>query len=258
MTNKNTQTLSAEACLQAASELLARRESNEKGGILPAACRPTNFEDALAIQAATVKASGKKIAGWKCLVPLNPEQIIVAPVLEGTVQQGGTCFVKPTEPGKTLIEPEIAFVLGTDLPARSEGYTDAEVDAAIATTHMALELLQRRYAPHDDLIFADRQADCLLNQGIFVGPEITKAQAYDAAEIKLSIDDASYEGKHPNLSAQAPIYWFVDFMSKNGLNLEKGQAIITGSYAGAIEVPIKSTEIKYEGLGKYNVEFKTL
>lgn len=258
MTDKNTQTLSEEACLQAATELLARRENNEKGGILPATCRPTNFEDALAIQAATVKASGKKIDGWKCLVPLNPEQIIVAPVLEGTVQKGETCFVKSTEAGKTLIEPEIAFVLGTDLLARAEGYTDAEVDAAIATTHMALELLQRRYAPNDDLIFADRQADCLLNQGIFVGPEITKAQAYDAAEIVLSIDGANYDGKHPNLSAQAPIYWFVDFMCKNNLNLEKGQTIITGSYAGAIEVPIKNTEIEYKGLGKYQVIFKAL
>jgi len=253
-----TQTLSKEACLEAAALLLARRESNQKGDALPASCRPTNFADALAIQAATVEASGKKIAGWKCLVPLNPAQTIVGPVLEGTVQQGAECLVKSTESGKTLIEPEIAFVLSADLPARAEGYTNEEVDAAIGTTHMALELLQRRYAPNDELIFADRQADCLLNQGIFLGPEITKAQAYDAGTINLSIDDASYEGKHPNLSAQAPIYWFVDFACKNGLNLEKGQAIITGSYAGAIEVPVKTTEIKYEGFGEYQVTFKEI
>lgn len=251
-----TQTLNKEACLQAAQEFLTRRKDNHRGDALPAECRPTNLEDALAIQAATVEASGKKIAGWKCLVPLKPEQVIVGPVLEGTVQQGAECLVECTEPGKTLIEPEIAFVLGADLPARNEDYTEAEIDDAIASAHMALELLQRRYAPSDDLIFADRQADCLLNQGIFVGPEITKEQAYDAAEIKLSIDDKSYDGKHPNLSAQAPIYWFVNFISKRGISLEKGQTIITGSYAGAIEVPIKSTEITYEGFGKYVVEFK--
>ena len=251
-----TQTLSKEACLKAAQEFLTRRKDNVKGGILPADCRPTNFEDALAIQAATVEASGKKIAGWKCLVPLNPAQIIVGPVLEGTIQQGEECLVKNTEAGKTLIEPEIAFVLGADLPAREAGYTNEEVDAAIGSAHMALELLQRRYAPNDEIIFADRQADCLLNEGIFVGPEITKAQAYDAGTIKLSIDDKSYDGKHPNLSAQAPIYWFVDFMCKQGLNLEKGQTIITGSYAGAIEVPVKTTEIAYEGFGKYQVTFK--
>ena len=45
-------------------------------------------------------------------------------------------------------------------------------------------------------------------------------------------------------------------MSERGMNLEKGQAIITGSYAGAIEVPVKTTEIAYEGFGKYQVTFK--
>lgn len=251
-------TLNKAACLKAAQELLTRRKNNLRGGVLPADCRPTNLEDALEIQAATVEASGKKIAGWKCLVPLNPEQIIVAPVLEGTVQQGEECVVKCTEPGKTLIEPEIAFILGADLPARDEAYTEQEIDNAIASAHMALELLQRRYTPDDNIIFADRQSDCLLNEGIFVGPEITKAQAYDAAKIKLSIDETSYDGEHPNLSAQAPVYWLINFMRARGISFGKGQAIITGSYAGAIEVPIKSTEITYEGLGKYNVTFKAV
>ena len=252
------QTLSNDACLKAAQEFLTRREANHRGGPLAADCRPTNFEDALAIQNATVKASGKNIAGWKCLVPLDPAKIIVGPVLDGAVQKGDECLVQPTEPGKTLIEPEIAFVLGADLPARAGGYTESEVDEAIGSCHMALELLQRRYAAsaNDELSFADRQADCLLNQGIFIGPEISKAKAYDAAEIKLSIDENNYDGKHPNASAQAPVYWFVNFMSERGVDLEKGQAIITGSYAGAIELPVKTTNIAYEGIGQYQVTFK--
>ena len=253
-----TQTLTKEACLKAAQEFLTRRKNNHRGDVLPADCRPTNLEDALAIQTATVEASGKAIDGWKCLVPLNPAQIIVAPILEGTVQQGEECLVECTEPGKTLIEPEIAFILGADLPARETAYTESEIDNAIASAHMALELLQRRYAAsaNDELIFADRQADCLLNQGIFVGPEITKAQAYDAGEIKISIDQAKYDGKHPNLSAQTPVYWLINFMRERGVSFKKGQTIITGSYAGAIEVPVKNTEITYEGFGQYQVTFK--
>ncbi|TEW54147.1 hydratase [Psychromonas sp. RZ22] len=256
MTEKTTQTLNKEACLKAAQEFLTRREDNHRGDALPADCRPANLDDALAIQVATVEASGKSIAGWKCLVPLNPEQMVVGPVLEGTVQQGAECLVKSTEAGKTLIEPEIAFVLGADLPAREDAYTNEEIDNAIASTHMALELLQRRYAPNDDLTFFDKLADCLLNQGIFVGPEITKAQAYDAATIKLSINGESYDGKHPNLSAHTPVYWLINFMRERGVSFKKGQTIITGSYAGAIEVVAQATEIEYEGLGKYQVTFK--
>jgi 2-keto-4-pentenoate hydratase len=267
MTDKNTQTLSEEACLEAAKQLLARRKSNQKGDMLAAECRPTNLDDALAIQLATLKASDLAIAGWKCLVPLNPDQMVVGPVLEGTVQQGEECSVQYTEPGKTLIEPEIAFVLGKDLPAREQAYTEQEIDDSIASCHMALELLQRRYLPNDDLTFFDKLADCLLNQGIFLGPEITKEQAYQAGTIDITIKTVSednttvstdYDGKHPNLSAHTPVYWLINFMRERGISFKKGQAIITGSYAGAIEVPIDSTEIEYKGLGKYQVAFKAL
>lgn len=267
MTDKTTQTLSNTACLKAAQALLARRKNNHRGEMLAADCRPTNLDDALAIQMATVKENGNNIVGWKCLVPLNPEEMVVAPVLEDTVQQGETCLVQATEPGKTLIEPEIAFVLGQDLPAREEAYSEQEIDTAIASCHMALELLQRRYAPNDDLTFFDKLADCLLNQGIFIGPEITKQQAYQAAEINIDIttidadgqpDSKNYDGKHPNLSAHKPVYWLINFMRERGVSFKKGQAIITGSYAGAIEVPINTTEIEYKNLGKYQVTFSAL
>ena len=56
-----------------------------------------------------------------------------------------------------------------------------------------------------------------------------------------------------------PLYWLINFMSKRGTDFKAGQAIITGSYAGIVEVEFdKQTEIEYVGLGKYNVEFKTL
>jgi len=260
-----TQTLNQAACTTAAQELLARRKSNQKGDQLAANIRPQNLDDALAIQFATVEATGKEIAGWKCLVPLNPEQMVVAPVLAGTVQSGATVNVETTEPGKTLIEPEIGFVLGKDLPARDTAYTEQEIDEAIASCHMALELMQRRYLPNDDLTFFDKLADCLLNEGIFVGPEITKEQAYQAAKINItfdtkaqdgSIESTNYDGKHPNLSAHKPVYWLINFMRERGVSFKKGQAIITGSYAGAIEVPADTMDITYEGLGKYQVTFK--
>jgi 2-keto-4-pentenoate hydratase len=267
MTDKTTQTLSQAACLEAAKELIARRNNNQKGKQLAEQIRPTNFDDALAIQSATLAASGLEIAGWKCLVPLDPAQVIVGPVLAGTVQQGETCLVQPTQPGETLIEPEIAFVLGKDLPAREQAYSEQEIDDAIGACHMALELLQRRYLPNDDLTFFDRLADCLLNQGIFIGPEITKEQAYQASEIKIIIttdlatehaQSTHYDGKHPNLSAHKPVYWLINFMRERGVSFKKGQAIITGSYAGAIEVPINKTEISYQNLGKYQVTFQPI
>jgi len=264
MIKTTTQTITAEASVLAAKELLARRKNNQKGEQLAEDIRPQNLDDALAIQFATVAETGQEIAGWKCLVPLNAEQTVVAPVLAGTVQQGASVKVETTEPGKTLIEPEIGFVLGQDLPARDQAYSEQEIDNAIASCHMALELMQRRYLPNDDLTFFDKLADCLLNEGIYLGPEITKAQAYDAAKINITFEtkaengDAEttqYDGKHPNLSAHKAVYWLINFMRERGVSFKKGQAIITGSYAGAIEVPVDTMGITYENLGQYQVTF---
>lgn len=259
-----TQKISKEASIAAAKELLERRKNNQKGEQLAENLRPQNLDDALAIQFATVELTGKAIAGWKCLVPLNPEQMVVAPVLAGTVQQGASVKIETTQPGKTLIEPEIGFVLGQDLPARDTAYSEQEIDDAIGSYHMALELMQRRYLPNDDLTFFDKLADCLLNQGIFLGPEMTKEQAYNAAKINITFETKTedgqtetthYDGQHPNLSAHKPVYWLINFMRERGVSFKKGQAIITGSYAGAIEVPTDTMSITYEGLGQYQVTF---
>jgi 2-keto-4-pentenoate hydratase len=45
-------------------------------------------------------------------------------------------------------------------------------------------------------------------------------------------------------------------MTKRGVSFSAGQAFITGSFAGIVEVEMnQSTEIEYQGLGKYQVTF---
>jgi 2-keto-4-pentenoate hydratase len=67
------------------------------------------------------------------------------------------------------IEPELAFILGRDLPARAESYTVAEIDAAIQETRLALELIGTRYSDPDAATFAEHLADGLFNQGLYLG-----------------------------------------------------------------------------------------
>ncbi len=48
-------------------------------------------------------------------------------------------------------------------------------------------------------------------------------------------------------------------MSKRGISFKAGQAIITGSYAGVVEVEFNSvTNINYVGLGNYQVTFNEI
>lgn len=261
--------LSEHACTQAAEVLLTRRQLNQAGEVLKSEYRPTNLEDALAIQNKTVQLSHQHVAGWKCLLPLNDQHMVVAPILKNTIQRGDNCLVQASvlSTQQTLIEPEIAFVLGADLPDREQPYSVKEIDAAVSTCHLALELLQVRYAENADLSFYDKLADCLVNQGIFVGPEITQQQAYLASEMTINMtqmsaqslpETMSFAGKHPNQLPQQPLYWLINFMRERGVSFYQGETIITGSYAGAIMLNIGQTTIEYQGFGKYDVLFQSL
>lgn len=247
---------------QAATELLKRRKAGTKMGRLAENIRPNSSDDALQIQQQMIAKRLDQVGGWKCLQPLGKDQFIVAPIFAETIQRGEQCFLFADD-AVALLEPEITFILGKDLPAQQEDYTEAQIDDAIASCHMALELIQSRFTDDCDAPFYEKLADGLSNQGLFIGPEINKSQAYAASDIEVSFEQEEqrqqFSGQHPNTLPQTPLYWLINFMSKRGTDFKKGQAIITGSYAGVVKVTFDQiTQIEYKDLGKYSVEFKAI
>jgi len=214
-----------------------------------------------------IKLRTDKVAGWKCLLPLAEDKIIIAPIFSDTFQQGDQCALIKDN-GKARIEPEIVFVLNKDLPARTDDYSEAEINEAIGSCHMALELMQSRFAEDATAVFDERLADCLLNQGLYIGPEIDREAAFTASTIQLSVkqtdvngdvNEQNLDGVHPNHLPQLPVYWAINLMSKRGTTFKKGEAFTTGSYKGIVEVDFdKKTDISYAGIGSYTVVFKEL
>ncbi len=246
---------------KAAQHLLNLRLSTNKNERLEASLRANSIDDALLIHQEMIKQRTDHVGGWKCLLPLG-ENTIVAPIFSDTVQSGAECFLMPEE-GKVAIEPEIVFVLAQDLPARKEGYTNQEIESAIGDCHMALELMQKRFVKDSGAQFSEGLADCLVNQGLYLGPKIEREAAFSASKIQLSLTQEGktqeFNGVHPNEFPQAPVYWLIDFMSKRGTTFKAGEAITTGSYAGIVEVEFnKETHIIYQGIGEYKVTFKRL
>lgn len=247
---------------QAATELLNRRTAGTKTGRLAENIRPNSSEEALQIQQQMIAQRSDQVGGWKCLHPLGKDQFIVAPIFADTIQRGEQCHLF-ADAGLAQVEPEITFVLGKDLPAQQEDYSETQIDEAIASCHMALELMQGRFADDCDVSFYEKLADGLVNQGLFIGPEIDKLQAYAASKIDITFtqneQSQKFAGQHPNTLAQTPLYWLINFMSKRGTDFKAGQAIITGSYAGIVKVEFDQvTQIEYKNLGKYCVEFKAI
>lgn len=256
----------------AAAILARRRVEGDVATLLPQGLRPQNFAQAFALQQQVAAMLPSAIAGWKCALPTvdaNGEKQVVAPLYAAELCRFPTVIcpiwpsVLPQSKGLARVEPELAFVFHTDLPARGQGkpYHKADIDAAIGGVHLALELIQSRFLPDSGALYFDQLADGLFNQGLVLGPAVA-VKDVDLNQFLLSIstDDAlllQQQAQHPNGDAKAALYWLVNFLSAQGIGLTAGQAVITGSYAGVLELPIgPQIQIEFGQLGAFSLQFQ--
>lgn len=247
-------------CADAARALIAARESGVAGPRLPVACRPQTVGQALAVQQCTaqllLQTRQDAIVAWKSALP-SPEKTVVAPIYASTVAQAGAIASRTPV---VRIEPEIAFELARDLPARSEPYSHAEIDAAIGGARLALEVLGCRYAAPEHASLPELLADHMFNGGLVLGPRLASPDDAPATmTLTLSVDGAEVEqhaGIHPNDHPKAGLYWLANFLREQGLGLQAGQHVITGSYAGFLDVPAnRDIDIAYGDLGVLSLRF---
>ncbi|WP_428034803.1 hypothetical protein [Amphritea sp.] len=254
----------------AAQALLTRRLNQQISGPLPPEQHPATAEEALAIQQsliAQMELAGQGVGGWKCALPIAIDGLenvpVIAPIFSRTICTDSPCPIQ-LDQGVCKIEPEIAFRFGCDLPHRREPYSEGEILDALSGAHLALELILSRYAEPDSVSYLDHLADCLFNQGLFVGPSITVEQACAASDIRFVLTDPSLqggcrqiEGKHPSGYPQKPLFWMVNFLSQRGIDIKAGQLVITSSYAGVIEVdPEADFTLEYEKYGEISLRFE--
>jgi 2-keto-4-pentenoate hydratase len=253
--------ISPEHITQAATELAARRNSGKPGPRLPESCRPQELEDAWQVQQAVTLALGQALGGWKAALP-SPGKLVVGPVYRPAISREALCSVPfPTDSSQDSlkVETELAFMLAADLPAREQPYTEGEIDAAVGSVHAALEICASRYSDPAGLPFAEMLADGLVNNGVWLGPELDAPEraAFDVSWQAGGETRQTVQGKHPNGHPRAPLYWLANFLRERGLGLKAGQVVITGSYAGVLTVPAgKTLRFDYAGLARFEVEFR--
>lgn len=246
----------------ATKTLVQRRLNGTRGERLPLEARPETLDQAIAIQDAITQHwcenQDDSVGAWKCLLP-SPNKLVIGPIYTRTIDSIPPVALWP-QAGVARIEPELAFFLAKDLPPRPEPYTPEEVDAALGRTHMALELIFNRYEDNSCASFPEILADGLVNQGLFIGPEINAATAASTQSMTIRLHHSGHSqeflGKHPNQNPKAPLYWLANFLRENGKGLIAGQAVITGSFAGVFDVPLNTPiTLEYENLGRMQVEF---
>ena len=238
----------------AAQFLLAARKRGTPGPRIPAEFRPTDTDDGLAIQARMTALLGQPVGGYKCSLPSAPRPVLVAPIFAPTIAHASPCPVLG-DSATVRIEPEIAFVIARDLLPRAAPYTESEIRNAIKEARLVLEILGSRYSDPDGATFPEMLADGLANQGLLVGPVLRDPWDKELESLRIVIDSPSgvlgtYEGKHGDGHPVRPLYWLANYLAIGGTPLPAGMIVTTGSYCGAVDVPIDTAlTLAYGDLG---------
>ncbi len=248
--------------LEGAAQFLAKaRQAGVPGARLPDELRPANLESALAIQRRVLEMLGQAVGGWKCALPSAERPINAARIYASTIRASSPYPVVATGT-IARIEPEVAYVMGEDLPQRATPYAEAEIRAAVAESRLVLEILGTRYAEPGAVSWPEMVADSVQNQGLFLGPTFTRGFDPVLRRFPITIRTSAgvlstHDGHHGDGHPLKPLYWLANFLADRGEGLRAGQVVTTGSYAGAIEVPIgPQLTVTYGDLGDVAVELR--
>lgn len=225
----------------AAQHLVAARNRGTPGPRIAAEHRPSAIADGLAIQARVAALVGQAIGGWKCSVPSEARPVSLGGIFAPTIRSASPYPVVGSG-AAAKIEPEIAFVLGRDLPSRPTPYSESEVRGAVKEARFALEIIGSRYADPAGNTFAELLADNVNNQGLFVGPVLPDMQR-DLSGFPVTIRTAAEafttrDGKHPDGDPWRPLFWLANYLAQRGDPLRAGMIVTCGSYCGIVEVPL--------------------
>lgn len=140
-----------------------------------------------------------------------------------------------------LVEPEVALLIGNDLPA---GTTAAEAEAAIAAYCAALELVDTTRSVNDDMeaILAGN----LFHDSVVLAEEQLPAAAFRREELALSLRINDKEVRtldQPRVpeAFSTLILTVANTLAAHGERLQKGDWIITG--AAAKPVPVAAGDV---------------
>ncbi|MBX3605977.1 MAG: hydratase [Piscinibacter sp.] len=255
----------------AARLLWACRESGTVIEALPAELRPHDSAAGHVIQAALPEVAARPVVGWKLAATSAAGQahIQVDGPLAGRILDS---FVHPV--GATLplagnrmrvVEPEFAFRLGADLPARAAPYTVDEVLAAVASLHPAFEVPDSRFADFARAGKAQLIADDACCGRFTFGPAAPAAwREADLAghRVHAAVRDAEGrirftrdgEGRALLGDPRLALAWLANELSALGLGLRAGDWASCGTCMVPLQVqPGDSVVADYGAYGRIEI-----
>src|SRR3954466_14209040 len=227
--------------------------------------RPHDRAEGYAIQAAIEKYSATHLFGWKIAATSEAGQkhINVAGPMAGRIlaetiiPDGGTASMAGNE--MRVAEPEFAFRMRVDLPARSTPYTVQQVLDAVDTLHPAIEIPDSRFADFVSAGAAQIIADNACAHLFVLGsPTGADWRALDLIEERpvVSLRGQQFIGHGKNVlgDPRVALTWLANELRQLGVTLKAGRIVTTGTCPPPL--PIQSGDFcaaDFGVLGKVSV-----
>jgi len=238
--------------------LLAQRANHTILAQLPADLVPANAAQAYVVQDETVAALGGAGA-WK-VAPMPAEgEPFCSPILASDIHASGTALRKADLPGLG-IEVEVAVTLGEDLGGKPGGYTPEDILAAIASWHVAIEVLASRYADRTTAPTLAAIADLQSSGAVILGPptQFATLPEFGAQALVLRFDGEVVQQSAGNATTEnvlASLAWLANHAAGRGQPLRAGYVVITGARLGPLSLPGKDVVAEAPGLGTVSASF---
>ena len=259
--------LTTEQIEKAADLLASGRKADGMLPSLPEDCQPTSAADAVAIQDGVNARLGHAPAGYKVGFT-SPQALEKAGELgpmpglmyeELTVVSPGTLPRKDIKIG--LIEAEVSYRMGKDLPPREADYSTEEVLDAVDSAIAGIEVADTCLADPLNQPLACLIADNGAAAGFVAGPDIPDWRNRDlkALDVDLLFDGEKVgEGLPEAMRCDETwaLTWTVNHLSKRGITVKAGDYITTG--AAAMPKPLGAAReviARFHGIGDVRVTF---
>ncbi|MFD0915746.1 2-keto-4-pentenoate hydratase [Pseudahrensia aquimaris] len=227
--------------------------------------KPT-MAQALEHQKAVVAAFGSPHIGWKVGATNDGAQKafgldgpFYGPMVEASlVEEGGAIAARPTV---MAVEPEYAFKMARDYPAAGEAINEETAADAVASCHIALEVIGRCVGSESFQNGIGLTVDFAGNSAFIVGSEIKDWQNADlvSAPVQgMSDGETVQEGSGANVMG-APLtslVWMAKALADQGSSLKAGEWVSTGTCTAPVPAKAGTTvSASFGDFGTVSVKF---
>ena len=247
--------------IEAAELLLDARRTLVPIAGLPVASRPTSLEEVWFIEARIAEALGP-IGGWKVGAASLEATPSCAPMPAAWIAPSGATLSARSHRFRGL-EAEVAFLLKSDLPPRLLPYTQAEVYAAVASCHPAIEVLESGLTnPTGPEVSMSKDADLQMNGGFVYGPAFADWQSisFHQEKVTLAVDGVirvEKTGSNTSGNLLRLLPWLANEGAERTGGLYAGQWITTGSWTGNTMASAgTAADVHFATLGMVGLRFE--